>query len=614
MLRIAAAALSLLAAFPAAALKGRIMAADTGAPLPYSVVGLLDANRTMTAHAMTDRDGRFAIDGEGAFLVVQPPSITDEEYHRPQYMPGIYLIEGANPLLEIQVSRAETLLLEVRDGDGELIRWSEMEQRGTFGGVFAYATDERNTRVLPGVVWPVHDEASRAQGAPREMGVPAFVHSGAAYVFPHLLYWPSKASPGGHVEVRILGPGELGYTVGAINVNLDAAQSMVSEYRMLAGRFVEAAQGLPTADALAAKLEDATTQQADAVFEEAVAAQWSLADALAKDAAPNPDKEFTFGVFQGGAFQPEPFAKARSAGFEMATVLPAWGWTDLATPQKSSAMASHMGLARLERMGFALKAHGVVWMQEYGILPEAAKSLATPDAVAQALAFQRRALEAWHGRIGLWEVVNEPSSTNAVGLSREQMRRLMQQAAANIKGYEGLTSLVNGSHFTDYGRKYGLLAPSGEPVDDFPTSYWQFLSAAAEANALKDIDVIGLQYYPWFHFAERLGGYRGPGATPAQFIAMLDRYAQFGKPLHVTEFSVPSEGLGLDGQARVVRAIFALAYAHPACESITYWDLTERGASVVSGGLLDGQNRSKPAFEAAAAFIQQVQTVPEETP
>lgn len=72
------------------------------------------------------------------------------------------------------------------------------------------------------------------------------------------------------------------------------------------------------------------------------------------------------------------------------------------------------------------------------------------------------------------------------------------------------------------------------------------------------VDVVGLQC----HFAQFL-------RSPEECLAILDRFAAFGYPLHVTELDIntPDELV----QADYMRDIMTVLYSHPAVEKITLW-------------------------------------------
>ncbi len=194
-------------------------------------------------------------------------------------------------------------------------------------------------------------------------------------------------------------------------------------------------------------------------------------------------------------------------------------------------------------------------------------------------------------------------------------RMLMADSAAAIKA-AGLPALVNAPFEIDYGRKFQVYNLDNEPRAPYNLTYSAFLDIAEEQGALKDIAVVGLQFYPGVHLRDDLGNIQGPAVTPSWLVDTLDRYhARFGKILHITEYSVPSDyGSGWisgywqrpwdeDMQADYTEAALTLAFADPHVESFTWWDISDADASVKSGGMLSAGGKPKPVFDRIAAMI-----------
>jgi len=172
----------------------------------------------------------------------------------------------------------------------------------------------------------------------------------------------------------------------------------------------------------------------------------------------------------------------------------------------------------------------------------------------------------------------------------------------------------------DYGRKHLLYGLDGNPVDDYRQTYLAFLRAADESGALEQVDVIGLQFYPGYRFNASLGGYQGPAYTPGWLVDTLERYGSLDRPIHITEFSVPShygegwfagywrEPWNPATQADYAAAVFTLAFGTPSVGSITWWDVTDRKPSVLTGGLVAANGDPKPAFERIRDCIQRWST------
>jgi GH35 family endo-1,4-beta-xylanase len=154
---------------------------------------------------------------------------------------------------------------------------------------------------------------------------------------------------------------------------------------------------------------------------------------------------------------------------------------------------------------------------------------------------------------------------------------------------------------------------------DLSSAYECLIEGLLEAGIR--IDALGLQT----HMHQ---GYRGEDAITA----MLDRFARFGLPLHLTEsslvsgdlmpadiedlndYQVPSWPSTPEGEARqadeIVRHYRSLV-GHPAVESITYWGLTDDGAWLGAPiGLVRADGTVKPSYTALQKLIKDEWWVP----
>lgn len=103
--------------------------------------------------------------------------------------------------------------------------------------------------------------------------------------------------------------------------------------------------------------------------------------------------------------------------------------------------------------------------------------------------------------------------------------------------------------------------------------------AYTEANMLKGarIDAVGMQYHL---FNSRETEYDDTRKTldPQKLYRHLDMYSQLGKPIHITEISVPAYSWTDDDeqiQAKVIEWLYSLWFSHPAVSQIIYWNLVD---------------------------------------
>ncbi|MCP2030370.1 GH35 family endo-1,4-beta-xylanase [Okibacterium sp. HSC-33S16] len=148
---------------------------------------------------------------------------------------------------------------------------------------------------------------------------------------------------------------------------------------------------------------------------------------------------------------------------------------------------------------------------------------------------------------------------------------------------------------------------------DLSSAYECLIEGVLEAGI--QIDAIGLQT----HMHQ---GYWGE----EKMLAMVDRFARYGLPLHLTEttllsghlmppeivdlndYQIPAWPSTPDGEARQADEIerhYRSLVGHPAVQAITYWGLTDDGAWLgAPGGLVRADGSPKPSYDALKALIK----------
>lgn len=623
-----------------------------GEPLDMAYIAAYDLGWQSRGDARTDASGAFNVAAGPAqgYLQVQParaPGVGGMLTYA--WQPRVYVLSAQDTQLALKVPPAVNYIIAAYSEDGKLMQWKDWERQGKYGARFLYATDGR-LRALPSTNYPVFGRYAGSEDDGRGAGLPAVLVEPGQAIEIHALFWKCIY---GKLQLSVpVPPLKSAGDALLINWNHALAQATIDAARAAAKAHeaLDIVGALAALDTLAASLtppagELATPEEAaaaDAVLAQALeiadqsaverarqrarAVRYGALQAEMAKALVLKRPAFEFGVYQGSPFHAsggKPYAAApaysfvRDAGFSLATVLPAWGWAGPYT-EMPEAMEQTFGVAALRAMGYRVKAHGVCWLQTFmDILPPEKKSLSHEQLAQAALNYQKALLDLWGDQIDLWEAINEPATTNAVGFSRESMAALMRAAAKNIAD-KGHTTLVNSPHEFNYGTKHDFYLPSGQPLDPYPDTFALFLDAAG----LENIDVIGLQVYPGFHLRGGEPGkpFEGPAWTPAFFERMLDTYAQFRKVIHITEFSLPST-YGDDWkagywrqpwddvtQADYAEAIYTIAFGHPNVQSITWWDITDEKPSVESGGLLKADRTPKPVFDRLTAFIEAAQS------
>ena len=100
----------------------------------------------------------------------------------------------------------------------------------------------------------------------------------------------------------------------------------------------------------------------------------------------------------------------------------------------------------------------------------------------------------------------------------------------------------------------------------------------------------------------------GKRFTPRDIQKALDGYAALKRPIHVTEITIPSSGVGGEAtQAYFTERVYELWFSHPSVEAITWWNMRDGQAYSKEqrffGGLLRDDFSPKPAYAALENLI-----------
>jgi GH35 family endo-1,4-beta-xylanase len=195
------------------------------------------------------------------------------------------------------------------------------------------------------------------------------------------------------------------------------------------------------------------------------------------------------------------------------------------------------------------------------------------------------------------EVINEAhDKANLFHFTQEEVLELTREACrAAREGAPRVKRVINHCFlWAEYGKR-------SHPGGQRRWSPWRYLKDCLRAGV--EFDVVGLQlYYPQHDLFE--------------INAMLDRFAVFDRPMHITEMSCNSaEGLdpaslrpkslvpGWHGpwtesvQADWAEGIYTLCYSKPEFEGVGWWDLADTGGHFwPHGGLLRKDYSPKESY------------------
>ena len=141
------------------------------------------------------------------------------------------------------------------------------------------------------------------------------------------------------------------------------------------------------------------------------------------------------------------------------------------------------------------------------------------------------------------------------------------------------------------------------------------------------IDAIGMQYH-LFNRAESEYANTRLTLNPKNLYRHMDLYSNFGKPLQITEVTVPSYSWEAEDealQAEIIEKLYSVWFSHPNVEQIIYWNLVDGyahfwdpdpekikasqgnmslGENYYYGGLLRFDLSPKPAYEKIKELTQ----------
>lgn len=149
-----------------------------------------------------------------------------------------------------------------------------------------------------------------------------------------------------------------------------------------------------------------------------------------------------------------------------------------------------------------------------------------------------------------------------------------------------------------------------EWFDGNRSAYYMLIERALQKGAR--IDAVGLQYH-MFHAVERYAELSKIYYNPERIFDVLDRYSDFGKPIQITEVTIPAYSDSEEDEAiqcEVLKNVYKMWFSHPNVEAVTYWNLVDgyaafakhgdmtAGENIYYGGLLRYDFTPKPAYYA----------------
>jgi GH35 family endo-1,4-beta-xylanase len=215
-----------------------------------------------------------------------------------------------------------------------------------------------------------------------------------------------------------------------------------------------------------------------------------------------------------------------------------WGPPSLPNAEKA--------IAWLQSQRIPVRGHVLVW-PSWRNLPRALQALKDDkprlrEAVKQHI---RETVTRMRGKLIHWDVINEPFDNHDLMdlLGDEEMVTWFKEARAADPSAK---LFIN---------DYAILEGGGGP-NAHDEHYEKTIKYLLDRGA--PVDAIGMQ------------GHFGLGLTsPDDLLGILDRYARFGKPIHVTEYDIVLNDEQLAGD--YTRDFLTLIFSHPAVEGFVMW-------------------------------------------
>ena len=236
------------------------------------------------------------------------------------------------------------------------------------------------------------------------------------------------------------------------------------------------------------------------------------------------------------------------------------------------------------------KGHPIVWDNQQWAYPDW-----LPDDEGKIWELMERHVEKLAERYGktipMWDVVNE--------LSRR---------------HEHMTKPYDFG-FRSFEKAASVFPPETHLIINDVTAVWNDLKREYSSYYLiienmllkgAKIDGIGLQCHLWT--AQILRDFL---EDPRDIFKVMDTYAYFGKPLHITEITIPTINTpdGQDIQAKATETLYRIWFSHPNMESIVWWNMVDNtaapGQDSSLGGLLDENMQPKKSYHVLNRLINE---------
>ena len=280
-----------------------------------------------------------------------------------------------------------------------------------------------------------------------------------------------------------------------------------------------------------------------------------------------------------------------------------------------------IGVLDLAEMGFNLKAHALLALWDFAT-PDYLIEMSFDEVNKEVYEHISELVDRYRDQIEIWNVINEAHGRSAaLDFSREEITTLTQTGIRAIREHDPDARIIINNAFDWYGESRQMTLMTTGQVDDFTLSVPAYLDQLTKDEV--DYDIIGQQLYNGGYvsiFSDwGLGDPMGVNTWDLSHLSeFLDQLGEYGKPVHITEQSVPSTwdpdwaeyGAGWrhnhwdeEMQAEYLQDFYTLAFSKERVEAITWWSINDSNSFINTGGLLDEDNNPKQAYFALRDLI-----------
>lgn len=133
----------------------------------------------------------------------------------------------------------------------------------------------------------------------------------------------------------------------------------------------------------------------------------------------------------------------------------------------------------------------------------------------------------------------------------------------------------------------GLWEGNGRCTD----AYYAYIENAMLKGAR--IDAVGMQYH-MFHRRDMEYAATRKYYDPLQLYKIMDQYAKLGKPIEITEVTIPAYSQDSEDeeiQAKLIETLYRIWFSHESVEQVIYWNLVDGYAAFAKqGDMSNGEN------------------------